>query len=951
MEQDGILLEGSQLVSGSACRLSVLEEVYRSRTYIRALEPTVARDLEQRFEDSVVDAYVNLLEFYSRAICYITKHKAIRLLKSIPGSNEWRTLLKTIEASEIQCMSYKELIDSEKLHSGIEEQQRELQKIFDHLMGERNARASSDSNEFHRSLRKLHTCPYENRKNRNRQRVPGTCEWFVDHPVFKNWIDSADSSLLIVSADPGCGKSVLAKYLVDEIIRSRDDRTVCYFFFKDDFEDQNHLNDALCAVIRQMLLQNPQCYDLNLARKFETDANYFLKSRESLFDEFRSMVTRENFGEIVVILDALDECDLTDLSYLGKELSDLFKEARLASKVKFLVTSRPYEHILRGFKSQNYRSIIRLSGENEVEVEKIVKEIDLVIQDRVNEIGLERDLQPEEVTFLLDQLKAIPHRTYIWVMLTMDVIQNLAGFTKGNVKKSIGTLPTTVDEAYEKILNRSKDPEKTRKLLKIVVGARRPLTVTEISLPLAIEQGHTSADEIEEEPPDRFRRTLRDLCGLFITIVNSKIYLLHQTAKEFLMGEDQDYKGNASHRKGTELSWKNSVSSSASGRTLAEQCVRCLCLFPSSSRYSTPMFVAYAEQNWHFHLRDSDVGIEDGITYLSLSFCMPSSDFCESEDLLEGLFMRKGEWSGCEDSAVAVCVASALGVEVLVHRLLEDGASAAASSTKGWTALHAASERGFGKIIDLLLLYGANIESVDNLGNTPLIVAITRAPAVALQLLSKGANPNAQTIEGLTPLIASTRYEDALIATQLLAARAYPNTKEHRGYHTALHKAVLDQTLRVVTTLLAHGAEVDAEDLTGATPLCLAMMYTNLSIVKELIASGAQVNHQDHNGWTPLFHAVSRGQRKCAELLIERGTQINHQDHKGWTPLLHAINYRAGDCARFLVNNHVDVRIEGKNGLSPLALAKKKELHSLARLIESKNDGHVVDMKNAIQHH
>lgn len=64
-------------------------------------------------------------------------------------------------------------------------------------------------------LKTLHTSPYLDRKNRNPDRVPWTCQWFVDQQLFQQWRESTSSSMLWVSADPGCGKSVLAKHLVD----------------------------------------------------------------------------------------------------------------------------------------------------------------------------------------------------------------------------------------------------------------------------------------------------------------------------------------------------------------------------------------------------------------------------------------------------------------------------------------------------------------------------------------------------------------------------------------------------------------------------------------------------------------------------------------------------------------------------------------------------------------
>ena len=71
---------------------------------------------------------------------------------------------------------------------------------------------------------------YEWYKNRVEDRVEGTCEWFLTHENFQSWLKQ-DAGPLLVSADPGCGKSVLAKYLIDYGLPRA--ATICYFFFKD----------------------------------------------------------------------------------------------------------------------------------------------------------------------------------------------------------------------------------------------------------------------------------------------------------------------------------------------------------------------------------------------------------------------------------------------------------------------------------------------------------------------------------------------------------------------------------------------------------------------------------------------------------------------------------------------------------------------------------------------
>ena len=117
-------------------------------------------------------------------------------------------------------------------------------------------------------------------------------------------------------------------------------------------------------------------------------------------------------GEIVCILDALDECQDSDRPQLIQAVRNLYVTDSNKFSLKFLLTSRPYDHIRREFwELENRMPTIHLSGENEVEVERISREIDPVIKDRVERIGRKRSLGPDERTFLREQLMHVPNRT------------------------------------------------------------------------------------------------------------------------------------------------------------------------------------------------------------------------------------------------------------------------------------------------------------------------------------------------------------------------------------------------------------------------------------------------------------------------------------------------------------------------------------------------------------
>ncbi|KAF4769099.1 hypothetical protein HAV15_008739 [Penicillium sp. str.  len=86
---------------------------------------------------------------------------------------------------------------------------------------------------------------YTEQKDINPMPAEGTCQWALQSTEYIRWLDGKQNDLLWVSADPGCGKSVLARSIIDSHIHTSSPRmTICYFFFKDN-EAQNSLSTAL----------------------------------------------------------------------------------------------------------------------------------------------------------------------------------------------------------------------------------------------------------------------------------------------------------------------------------------------------------------------------------------------------------------------------------------------------------------------------------------------------------------------------------------------------------------------------------------------------------------------------------------------------------------------------------------------------------------------------------
>ena len=146
-------------------------------------------------------------------------------------------------------------------------------------------------------------------------------------------------------------------------------------------------------------------------------------------------------------------------------------------------------------------------------------------------------------------------------------LEKNAGLSKTRLSSIIDQIPTTVQEAYEKILNRSLDRQRARNLLHLVVAALRPLTLIEMNVALAIERWSDQESELDVNPEETFELTIRELCGLFVTVKKGQIYLIHQTTREFLIRDKDHARKDALEY--TAWNWRHSLLPIESNRLAA----------------------------------------------------------------------------------------------------------------------------------------------------------------------------------------------------------------------------------------------------------------------------------------------------------------------------------------------------------------------------------------------
>ena len=177
------------------------------------------------------------------------------------------------------------------------------------------------------------------------------------------------------------------------------------------------------------------------------------------------------------------------------------------------------------------------------------------------------------------------------------------------------------------------------------------------------------------------------------------------------------------------------------------------------------------------------------------------------------------------------------------------------------------------KKLDNCYSRNANIEELDDNGETPLMVVISMSylhlkyqECVGL-LLKYGANPNPQkTHLGATPLM------KAVMPRTIISLF---NFRASNGGATSLMIPIGDsddeKSIAIIKLLMRYGAKINAQNITGQTALHIAASTGNLSAIKTLLAyEEIDPTIRNNNGETALdiFEAVQNDpSQKTASVL------------------------------------------------------------------------------------
>jgi len=351
--------------------------------------------------------------------------------------------------------------------------------------------------------------------------------WILENADFQQWRYNQQSRLLWIKGDPGKGKTMLLCGIVDELkkLMAKTD-LLSYFFCQATDSLLNNATAVLRGLVYLLVDQQPSLISHMQKKHDHAKKSLFgdVNAWVALSEIFTNILQDPSLNSTYLIIDALDEC----VADLPKLLDFIVQKSSASPRVKWIVSSRNDANIERRLRLDD--SGTRLSLELKENAKQVSRAVNAYIDHCLSELT---EIQHDKLLrdSVREKMQRKANGTFLWVSLVIKELKNVMSW---EVLQVLDEVPMELKDVYRRMMEQIKRlqrqyPELCRQVLSIVVTAYRPLHLQELhvlsGLPTQVQNVNQSTT------------TIVKMCGSFLTIRDDNVYIIHQSAKDFLSKE------------------------------------------------------------------------------------------------------------------------------------------------------------------------------------------------------------------------------------------------------------------------------------------------------------------------------------------------------------------------------------------------------------------------------
>jgi NACHT domain len=402
------------------------------------------------------------------------------------------------------------------------------QALQDQASLQRELRTGDEDKQCIRDLRLID--PRDDIVNIEKRKDPlfkDSYRWILDCKEYKGftaWTDGNKHRLLWIKGDAGKGKTMLLIGIIRELSQqlelNPDPPYLSYFFCQGTDSELNTATAVLRCLVWMVLDQQPSLIS-HLRKKYNTAGPNLFKDKNTfyvLLGAFNNMLKDTCLTRVYLIMDALDECIDTNKTGLT-ELLLLISSTIASPKVKWLVSSRNRPNIESQLRDREGRVRLDL----ELNATYISKAVDAYIDHKLLELNQEKQYREGIRAQIAEELRKKADGTFLWVALVCKMLESKPSYFAMDILRG---MPSDLKELYDPMMDQIKrldlkDPDFCKSVLSTITLAYRPLHLSELGILTGLPIEIPLVEIVKK-------------CASFLTIQNDTVYLVHQSAKDYL---------------------------------------------------------------------------------------------------------------------------------------------------------------------------------------------------------------------------------------------------------------------------------------------------------------------------------------------------------------------------------------------------------------------------------
>ncbi|KAK0627855.1 hypothetical protein B0T14DRAFT_409740, partial [Immersiella caudata] len=370
--------------------------------------------------------------------------------------------------------------------------------------------------------------------------LEGTCDWLLDHEVFKAWA-ARSRGLLWIKGKPGSGKSTLLKYAhkyIAEASKVGDRALILSFYFHGrGAEIQKTLVGLVRSLLHQILRQVPDVLS-NLVDTFDKRQKEKGKPPEEwewhpneLWDFFKSSLPKIlQIRSIWLFVDALDESGEENARTLFWKFESALKTLPQAClPFRICLACRHYPVL-----DQDCQFVVNPESSNQ-------EDISTYVQSRFSTSDKLRQ------SAIPDLITGRANGVFMWARLVVDQALKLHSEGRGlrRIEEKIKSLPPELRDLYSGLVKGMDEIPASLKLVQWICFATRPLSLEELRWAMIVDaecpyksiRQCQDAEDYDCDMENRLKTLSRGLAEAVPSENSRVVQFVHQSVNDFFLDQ------------------------------------------------------------------------------------------------------------------------------------------------------------------------------------------------------------------------------------------------------------------------------------------------------------------------------------------------------------------------------------------------------------------------------